>query len=522
MNFKKLSAMLIALSMMMSFTALAANAPEPTTEIPSVAAENAVLLNTVATNDFTEIRHMETAYYKNFNDSGYANDSAHLYLNGDRVYFDDVFPVIKNGITFVPIRAFTDALGAEIAYNDATTEVSITYNDLAVYFIIGQNTVKLADGTVSTLTTNTFELNGRAMVPVRLISEVFGFKVFWNEMNSEISILDIASLKAGIDTDYTLLDSFLMASATAYDGENIIMTGSFNYDISMKLSETQDLDIEMVYDIESLSNKEALEMAMNISINVDEILETMKVELEKLSTEERKLMDAMIPFIKNIKIDYIFDLENWILYIKSDTINYFMTTFVGLDIADGTWIELNYADFLSADQLKSLQEMAALDPKDITLEVLIDFYIQILSTSNSPYTNQYKAFEAGLMTVKDDKFEKNSDGYALTFDIDGTYANSVIIFQLNTDSDQIVTGYTYDMVVSNGEGDYKTDMSMNFSQKDFDDDEMTFEMKLTSGDTMKLLYTGELATNPTDKVPMSKPDSGKIINFMELVMGLLQ
>ena len=98
----------------------------------------------------------------------------------------DVYPIIRNERTLIPMRAIFEALGAEVSWDNEArcaiavkgdTEVKITIGETALY----KNGEKIALDTKAEL------VNDRTMVPVRAIAEAFGASVTWdNETKSAI------------------------------------------------------------------------------------------------------------------------------------------------------------------------------------------------------------------------------------------------------------------------------------------------------------------------------------------------
>jgi len=93
----------------------------------------------------------------------------------------DVLPVIQNDRTLLPIRFVAYALGAEVDWNPATSEVTLTLGEEALTFAIGQ----MAPG----MDVPAQIMNERTMVPLRFISEFFGAVVHWDDVTRSIEIV---------------------------------------------------------------------------------------------------------------------------------------------------------------------------------------------------------------------------------------------------------------------------------------------------------------------------------------------
>ncbi len=112
----------------------------------------------------------------------------------------DVMPIIENGRTLVPMRAIFEALGAEVAWDDATKTVTGKKADISVSLQIGNTSVKVNEKEV-TLDVPAKILEGRTLVPVRFISETLGCNVAWEDSTKTVIInSSSASQKTGLAT----------------------------------------------------------------------------------------------------------------------------------------------------------------------------------------------------------------------------------------------------------------------------------------------------------------------------------
>ena len=59
-------------------------------------------------------------------------------LVDDQAIINDVAPVIRNDRTLVPIRVITEALGGQVAWNEAAKEVTLTVNGKEIKMTIGK------------------------------------------------------------------------------------------------------------------------------------------------------------------------------------------------------------------------------------------------------------------------------------------------------------------------------------------------------------------------------------------------
>ncbi len=82
----------------------------------------------------------------------------------------DVAPKIVDGTTFMPVRAVSEALGAKVTFNPLTKTATITIDGITTKFKVGES----QNGEPAS-----FIENGRLQIPVRAVSEALGANVNW-------------------------------------------------------------------------------------------------------------------------------------------------------------------------------------------------------------------------------------------------------------------------------------------------------------------------------------------------------
>lgn len=107
-------------------------------------------------------------------------------VNGEIINFD-VDPYIDNGRTMVPIRFISEALGAKVDWNGTYRLVTITLNDMKIEQKIDK-TVAIVNGQEVSFDMPAVIKNDRTMVPVRFVSEALGANVVWEELTRTVVI----------------------------------------------------------------------------------------------------------------------------------------------------------------------------------------------------------------------------------------------------------------------------------------------------------------------------------------------
>ena len=106
-----------------------------------------------------------------------------VFVDGDKLVFD-VDPVVEDGRTLVPIRAISEYLKYEVNWDNEKWEAEIK-NDGNTMVIGVDKTEYTKNGEVKEMDVPAKLVNGRTLVPLRLIAENFGCTVEWdNDANS--------------------------------------------------------------------------------------------------------------------------------------------------------------------------------------------------------------------------------------------------------------------------------------------------------------------------------------------------
>lgn len=100
-------------------------------------------------------------------------------VNGKQLEFD-VNPVIKDGRTLVPLRDIFENLGATVEWDSKTRTITAKSGENEVVLTIGSKTAAI-NGTEIDLETPPQIINGKTLVPLRFVSEALGANVTWND-----------------------------------------------------------------------------------------------------------------------------------------------------------------------------------------------------------------------------------------------------------------------------------------------------------------------------------------------------
>lgn len=120
-------------------------------------------------------------------------------VNGAPVVFPDQGPIIQNDRTYVPLRAVTETLKAEVTWDDNTRTAFVRRNGIQLAIAIGNKEidVTMPDGakTVVIMDVEPIIVSDRTLLPIRFVVESLGAQVGWNDQTRTVLIVD-ESLKA--------------------------------------------------------------------------------------------------------------------------------------------------------------------------------------------------------------------------------------------------------------------------------------------------------------------------------------
>lgn len=104
------------------------------------------------------------------------------------VEIDGAVPVNNNGRVYIPLRAVAEAFGADVDYNDSNRDVTIKNGDIEIIMNTGAS-LYTVNGEIQTMDMAPYVNEGsRTMVPVRFVSDAFGYEI--ETTNNEQNIID--------------------------------------------------------------------------------------------------------------------------------------------------------------------------------------------------------------------------------------------------------------------------------------------------------------------------------------------
>jgi len=108
-------------------------------------------------------------------------------LNGDPIAFPDQQPIMENNSVLVPMRGVFEKMGGTLSWDRASNTVTASREGKKVVLPLN-STSATVDGEKVTLHQPAILLNGRAMVPLRFLSESLGAQVLWRATDQTVTI----------------------------------------------------------------------------------------------------------------------------------------------------------------------------------------------------------------------------------------------------------------------------------------------------------------------------------------------
>lgn len=108
-------------------------------------------------------------------------------VNGEYLH-TDTLARIKNDTVLIPLRAFAEKSGFNVLYDSESKEIKLTKDNKIIIFEDGKKTA-VSDGKEIRFDTACKTVNNRILVPLKAISDVFGFVIRWNGEKRVVNII---------------------------------------------------------------------------------------------------------------------------------------------------------------------------------------------------------------------------------------------------------------------------------------------------------------------------------------------
>lgn len=105
-------------------------------------------------------------------------------VNGNRIRCVEK-PVLIDGTTYLPLRAFADAIGAAVSWDNAERAATLSKDGHTLVFHIERN-VCTVDGSIEDYGSVIYQ--DLTFIPIRAVSDILGYTVWWDELYLTVKV----------------------------------------------------------------------------------------------------------------------------------------------------------------------------------------------------------------------------------------------------------------------------------------------------------------------------------------------
>ncbi|WP_284643022.1 stalk domain-containing protein [Paenibacillus silviterrae] len=157
-----------------------------------------------------------------------------VYLNGERIHFTDVQPVIKDGRTLVPFRKLFETLGFSVQWSDTGSlrQAIGVKEGLEIRLTIDHNEAAVNGSTVP-LDVPAQIIDSSTMVPLRFVSENSGYQVTFSTTGSEATVQIRTAVSTTQVEPYVVKGRVVDAKGKPVEGADIFADNQLLYNSNL-------------------------------------------------------------------------------------------------------------------------------------------------------------------------------------------------------------------------------------------------------------------------------------------------
>ncbi|AWV31923.1 copper amine oxidase N-terminal domain-containing protein [Paenibacillus odorifer] len=209
-----------------------------------------------------------------FSSQALADDSdLKCYLDGKQLHFN-VSPILKDGVTYVPMRAIFEALGATIKWDNHAKSVSAVKGDINIFYLVREGRV-IVNAKEHEQVLKGINFQNNTLVPLRFISEVLGSSVTWDEGAKSIYITSpVAEEKLIAPVNRTISVGSQEQSKSLSDERNRFVINVKHYGIKNN----------QLYSLLEFSNMDNKDISISFKSGDQKIIKTFSKEKDPMPT----------------------------------------------------------------------------------------------------------------------------------------------------------------------------------------------------------------------------------------------
>ena len=121
-------------------------------------------------------------------------------------------PVIKDGVTLVPLREIADAMNIALDWNPKTKTIVCSKDDIYLTFVINSNIMRFSEDADVFLDVPPVLIDGTTYIPLRALSKALNSEVFWDsELQTVFIYSPVNSEDAVLSSKLTKLPLYIYA-----------------------------------------------------------------------------------------------------------------------------------------------------------------------------------------------------------------------------------------------------------------------------------------------------------------------
>ncbi|MEA4972712.1 MAG: copper amine oxidase N-terminal domain-containing protein [Candidatus Metalachnospira sp.] len=148
------------------------------------------------------------------------NTDALIYVNGKLV--NEASAKLVDGYTVVPIRFIADRLSCDISWDDTNKTVTVVEGNTVLTLKVGSKDMYVS-GEKKEIPVAPIMSEDHIYVPLRAISDGLDIDIAWNEMTRTISVYSASAAKAQFNNDYSEAPEAVLDTVYLCSNENIVI-----------------------------------------------------------------------------------------------------------------------------------------------------------------------------------------------------------------------------------------------------------------------------------------------------------
>ena len=146
-----------------------------------------------------------------------------IYNNGRRILADE--SAIIDSVTYVPVRAFSEEMGAEsVTWNAKSRTATVKKGGISINITDGANYVE-ASGRILYSPTGIRNINDRLFAPIRALAAALSHDVEWNGSTRSVTVTESASAFVSGDRFYNETDLYWLSRIISAEARGEPMLG---------------------------------------------------------------------------------------------------------------------------------------------------------------------------------------------------------------------------------------------------------------------------------------------------------